>query len=65
MLSALPVFYFDKNNGLFIFHDQVNFAEAAGKIPLQQLETMVAQKRFSGFLPPCSRLPVIQRLSGH
>jgi hypothetical protein len=39
-VAAFSVPYFDENDGLIIFHDQVNFTQPAGKIPLQQLETL-------------------------
>ena len=40
MIVAAAVFHFNKNEGVLIFHDQVNFAEAAGEITMKQLQAL-------------------------
>ena len=35
MLRAFTVFYFDKNDGFFIFHDQVDFTKATREVSIE------------------------------
>ena len=34
MLVICPEFYLDKNDGVFVFHDQINFTKAAIEVPV-------------------------------
>jgi len=51
MLVAFAVFHFDKDKGLPVFHDKVNFTKTAGEIPLQQFEALRAQIGFCCLFP--------------
>ncbi len=49
--------YFDKDQHLFMMHDQVNFSASAIKISYSGSETLLMQKRFRFLLPVVTNLP--------
>ncbi len=51
MRAVTPVPDFRKHQRLPVHHDQVNFTKAAVIVPLQCLETLFMQKRFSKLFP--------------